>query len=107
MLVRQGMRVDAFVETLDDGEEQLVLSEVREPGVCQGVEAARRKGVTVICRAVQPCAITCRRSAMNLRLRQKRGEVCNAKFVLARGREVWLKNPSQGLSECWRVFCRE
>ena len=51
--------------------------------------------------------VTGRGSAVHLRFRQERSEVCNAKPVLACGSEVRLKNLSHGLSESWRVFCRK
>ena len=51
MLIRQGVRIHSFMEALDDREEQLMLSEVCQPGVSQGVDRARCLWVGVVCRA--------------------------------------------------------
>ena len=88
VLVGQGMRVDAVVKMLNDGQEQLMLGEVIEPGICQEVEAPGGVRVASVRRALQSGAVTCRRTAVHLALRQKKREVCNAKSALACASEV-------------------
>ena len=105
MRLGERVRVDSFVQMLDDWKEQLMLGEVCQPGLYTSEERTGLLSVGAIRGASHASPVTGRRASVHLRLWAQVGEVRDAKPALASG-EIRLKDFGDCCCKLRRVFGR-